>query len=91
MRTDRIEASFDELFKQATMTAHDYMLHARSHIDGLFGTGYAQKNPGLVAAYMQIACADFIASSTAKVLQDAPGRLAYAIMELAGGQRRSDT
>lgn len=45
--------------KQAAMTAHDYMLHAKEDIDKIFGEGFAAKNPSLVAAYMQTAALDF--------------------------------
>ncbi len=52
----------DTLMKQAMMTAHDYMNHARFDIDEMFGDGFARNNPSLVAAYMQTAAIDFAAT-----------------------------
>jgi hypothetical protein len=52
----------DDLMKQAMMTAHDYMSHARFDIDEMFGEGFARANPSLVAAYMQTAALDFAAT-----------------------------
>lgn len=45
----------EDLFRQAMMTAHDYMVNAKSEIDESFGDGYAAEHPELVAAYMQAA------------------------------------
>lgn len=52
----------DDLMKQAMMTAHDYMVHAIHDIDEKLGSGYAQAHPELVAAYMQAAALDFMAT-----------------------------
>jgi hypothetical protein len=51
--------SDDNLLRQAHMTAHDYMMYAKSDIDELFGNDFAAKHPELVAAYMQVAARDF--------------------------------
>jgi|HubBroStandDraft_6_1064221.scaffolds.fasta_scaffold1012246_1 hypothetical protein len=51
----------DGAMRQAWMTAHDYMLNAKSDIDEMFGPGYAAKHPELVGAYMQAAAADYAA------------------------------
>jgi hypothetical protein len=48
-----IEADYDTLLRQATMTAHDYLLHAIADIDKVLGKGYAKDPPELIAAYMQ--------------------------------------
>lgn len=61
------------------MTAHDYMLKAVHDIDASFGEGYARKSPQLVAAYMQVACADFVASSTAKVVGESIEEVSSAL------------
>jgi len=56
--THCIEVGSETLFRQAPMTAHDYMLKA-SDIDELLGKGYAKQHPELIAAYMQTAATDF--------------------------------
>lgn len=48
-----------EHMEHARMSAHDSMVHARADIDALFGPGYAQANPGLVAAYITAAATAF--------------------------------
>jgi hypothetical protein len=48
-----------ELMIQASMTAHEYMSDAVVRIDQLFGAGYAEEHPALVAAFMQTAAHDF--------------------------------
>jgi hypothetical protein len=50
------------LFQQAPMTAHDYMSHGVHDIDGMFGEGFAEAHPALLAAYMQTASIDYGAS-----------------------------
>lgn len=67
--------------RQAGMTAHDYLVRAKSDIDEVFGEGYAKKNPCLVAAYMQVACADFSTAIFAGAVDDIPG-LAEALAGL---------
>jgi hypothetical protein len=57
-----------EMLRQATMTAREYLLHAKRDIDDVFGDGYAEKNPDLVSAYMQTAAADY---STARKVSTA--------------------
>jgi hypothetical protein len=49
----------DGAMRQAWMTAHDYMLHAKSDIDEIFGDGYATRHPELVGAYMKTAVTDY--------------------------------
>jgi hypothetical protein len=39
--------SDDHLLEQAHKTAHDYMMHAKSDIDELFGDGYAIQASGV--------------------------------------------
>lgn len=62
-----ITASFEELLKQASMTAEDYMRKAVTAIDQLMGDGYAEKNPSLIIAFMQIADNDYRHSATMKM------------------------
>jgi hypothetical protein len=82
-----IEADYDTLLRQATMTAHDYMLHAVADIDKLLGKGYAKDHPELIAAYMQTAARDFGAGCLAKEISEAAGDLAGAISGLSESMR----
>ena len=59
------------LMRQATMTAHDNMLHARHDIDEQLGEGYAREHPELIAAYMQTAAIDFATAIIAKEIGEA--------------------
>lgn len=54
----RIEISGATIMRQAAMTAHDWMMSARSDIDEIFGDGTAKKHPELIAAYMNAAAID---------------------------------
>lgn len=45
MLDDCITAGTETLFRQAPMTAHDYMLNAISDIDKRLGKGYAKQHP----------------------------------------------
>lgn len=49
----------DDYFEQATSTAKYYMRAGFQAVDDVFGEGYAQAHPELVAAYMRTAAADF--------------------------------
>ena len=74
-----IEADFDTLMRQASMTAHDYMLSARNSIDKLFGEGYAAEHPELVAAFMTTAASDFQTAALGKLIPPALAAIANAI------------
>jgi hypothetical protein len=74
-----ITADYDTLLRQASMTAHDYMMNAKSDIDEMFGAGYAAKHPELVAAYMQTAARDLHTSTIAKEIGGAIETLAEQI------------
>jgi hypothetical protein len=69
----------DTLMRQAHMTAHDYMLHARADIDSIFGDGYAEAHPELVGAYMQTAVRDFHTTFTVQSRET----LVYALDRIA--------
>lgn len=43
---------------QAGLTAGHWMKQSVEQIDGIFGDGYAKKNPALVAAFIQSAALD---------------------------------
>ena len=77
--SDRIEASFDTLMKQATRTADSYLGDAVRDIDRRLGEGYAAANPNLVVAYMITASQDYTAASGAKVWQGMVDALCEAI------------
>jgi len=82
MDSDQVTASFNTLFTQAKDSAESYLRNARAKVDEEFGEGYAAKHPELVAAYMQVAAADFSTSSNAKVFGAALDRIASAIEQL---------
>lgn len=65
--------SAEVLMKQAAMTAHDYMIDAVAAIDKKFGEGYARAHPELIAAYMQTAALDFMATFGLQGIQQALG------------------
>lgn len=65
-----IDASYDTLMRQASMTACDYMIHAVEDIDRIFGEGYAAKNPELVAAYINTAAIDFASNVISKTISE---------------------
>ena len=48
------------IMRQAGMTAQTWMANACSDIDDMFGDGYAERNPELVAGYMTAAGLDEI-------------------------------
>jgi hypothetical protein len=81
---ETITASFLELLDQSQMTASDYLAGAHGKIDERFGEGYAAKHPQLVAAYMEVAAADFRTSVTLKILEPILGRLAEGVSGVAG-------
>jgi len=87
--TDFVEADFDTLLRQASMTAADYLANAQREIDNRFGDGYAAKNPNLVAAFMQTASSDFTTSATAKVLGASLLSISNSLSEIASALERS--
>ena len=71
--TPCITAGTETLFRQAPMTAHDYMLEATSDIDELLDKGYAKQRPELIAAmiaaYMQTAAIDLGTAIIARAIE----------------------
>jgi Pyruvate/2-oxoacid:ferredoxin oxidoreductase gamma subunit len=61
---------YGELMKQASMTADIYLGEAVERIDRILGEGYAEKNPVLVAAFIQACSMDFVSASVQKTLQE---------------------
>ena len=83
---DCITADTETLFRQALMTAHDYMLKAIHDIDELLGKGYAKQHPELIAAYMQTAAIDFgtaIIARAIETLSTAGDNIGYTLDEIA--------
>ncbi len=63
-------ASFDELLRQAPMTAGDYMRNAIDSIDSRFGDGFSAKHPELVGAFMQTAAQDYHTAIIAQQIRE---------------------
>lgn len=83
---DKITASAETLLRQASMTAADYLRAAVRELDSVFGEGYAQQHPELVAAFMRTAAQDYHTAVSASVQQDlvdALDRVADAIQDVA--------
>jgi len=80
-----ITDDLDHLMEQAQMTSADYMRRARHEIDAAFGEGYAEKNPTLVAAFMQTAASDYAAALQSKVIGEALEQVAGQLGYVAGG------
>jgi hypothetical protein len=77
----RITADATTLMRQALMTAHDYMMHAKRDIDEMFGDGYAAAHPELAAAYMKTAVRDMGFAILAKELNEGLEAIAAAFAE----------
>lgn len=69
MRTTTMISDTETLFRQAPMTAHDYLLHAVHDIDEMLGAGYARAHPELIAAYMHVAAIDFGTAIIARAIE----------------------
>lgn len=85
--TDRIAASFDVLMDQASDTAAEYLGRAQRHIDERFGSGFAKANPSLIAAFMQVAAADFATATNGKIVGSALDGIAEALEKIAKSLR----
>lgn len=73
-----IMADYETLLRQASETAHGYLIKAVRYIDDQFGKGYAKAHPELVAAFMGVASKDFNNAVFCKSLQEASDTLADA-------------
>jgi len=62
-------ATLDTLMKQGTQTASFYMDAACESIDFKFGKGFAKAHPELLAAFMQTAALDFMATTQHQQLE----------------------
>ena len=89
--TEYISANFNELLKQASMTAHDYLCEAVDRIDRILGDGAARKHPELIAAFMQTAALDLGFATLAQQLRAGLDACADAYDEAGGGLQESFT
>ncbi len=78
---DRIEASWQTLMDQASMTASDYLARGIREIDSRLGDGYAEKHPELMGAFINACAVDLLASTIGKVIQDGMTEIAEAIQQ----------
>lgn len=79
---DKIEITYDQLFKQSMNASKDYLTDAKNAIDKTFGEGYAQDHPDLMAAYMRNASIYFAIAATNKNLQSITAEIVGAINQL---------
>ena len=68
---------------QAGITAGHWMRQSVEQIDGIFGDGYAKKNPALVAAFIQAAAMDQHTSHLANTVCERLVDIAGSICTLA--------
>jgi hypothetical protein len=68
IETGEITASYSELERQAVDAAEHYLHRAVIAIDGQFEDGFAEANPGLVAAFIRCCATEFAAATQGKVL-----------------------
>lgn len=74
--------SWEELMRQSSSTAHDFMRRAIDSIDTLMGEGYAAKHPELIGAFIQASAMDFHTTSMGIAFQKLNHHLYSALMML---------
>ena len=79
----RIDSDATTLMRHAVVTAKTYLIGAKKEIDDVFGDGFAQANPSVVAAFLGACAADFGTAVSGAVAQDAAESIAGAIREVA--------
>jgi hypothetical protein len=75
MTDQEITADWYTLLRQASGTAGMYLTDAIREIDTAFDSGYAKAHPQLVAAFMQVAAADFHSTAIGIAAQKVAGAL----------------
>ena len=60
----------ETLMRQAGYTAEEWMHQGIKAIDGVFGEGYAKKNPALLGHFMQAAGLDEVAMHIRMLIED---------------------
>ncbi|WP_157669304.1 hypothetical protein [Chitinibacter sp. GC72] len=58
----------EQAMKQATETAHYYLVSAVRMIDCEFGEGYAKNNPAVLAAFIQVCAQDYHTAASSGVI-----------------------
>jgi len=76
-------ASNETLLNNATSTAKTYLIEAKETIDDIFGKGYAEKNPELIAAFMRTAATDFHTSIQGRTLHEHLSRIDSALTSIS--------
>jgi hypothetical protein len=79
----RSEIDSSELMRQATMTAHDYLLKAVDDVEEIYGKGASNKYPNLVAAYIQTAALDMGTAIIAQQVRAGLDEIAEAVDRVA--------
>ena len=69
-----------QIMKQASSTANEYLTNAVKDIDGRFGDGYALEHPQLIEIYVRAASADYAATLQYQGVEE----IASALHELYG-------
>jgi hypothetical protein len=77
-----IGASYDDLQRQAPLTANIYLRSAVDCLDEQFGDGYAAKNPYLVGAIITAATQDFCTAVHCIAIQEAVSAIMCKAQEL---------
>jgi hypothetical protein len=68
---------------QAGPTVGHWLHQSVEQIDGIFGEGYAKKNPALVAAFIQAAAADQLTSHLSNTVAERFGDISLALSTVA--------
>lgn len=75
--------SVESAFRQAWLSADDYMEVAIRQIDLRFGEGYAENHPELVAAFMRTCAQDFHTTIMKVALQDIEAAIQVLLAKLS--------
>jgi ABC-type taurine transport system substrate-binding protein len=78
-----ITADYGTLVGQASKTVSDYLWDAKDSIDKVFGKGYAEKHPELVAAFIKASADDFNTAVLAVAIQEASDKVESALHAIA--------
>jgi hypothetical protein len=77
--SNTIEISGDTVMRQAHMTAHDFLLHAKADVEAVLGKGATEKHSEIVAAYLQTGAIDGGATIIARQIRAGLDAIAEAI------------
>lgn len=75
--------SYTDLSNHAVIGAKEYLIHAIRNVNELMGEGAAQKHPELVAAMVQAAASEYLASMFSHRVTPALEDIAHAISSTA--------